>query len=219
MEPSLGDSSPNTTASGRLARRDHARECVVRTGRTSSNLGRSPIRLRGRTHVRGWRAGPVRNHGLTTVVTLVVLDEKCRLLSWRDTLLVEHHQSDHGRETVVRTGSLQPRTSVRPLQRIGLTPEAGGRSSRPYHALTCVVTPGQPARSGGVRRGVFQERVPFPKSDTSNPKPRRRMWTIAATLMLYAMGQAPDQQALETPDPGDCAFHQLPTMVLWCNST
>ena len=41
-EKRFRDSSPNTTASREPARRDHARECMVRTGRTSSNLGRQP---------------------------------------------------------------------------------------------------------------------------------------------------------------------------------
>ena len=45
------------------------------------------------------------------------------------------------RETVVRTGNLQPHISVAPLSlQIGLTPGAGGRSSRPNQALTCLVT-------------------------------------------------------------------------------
>ena len=48
---------------------------------------------------------------------------------------------DHGRQTVVRTGNLQPRTSVRSAYfRIGLTPEVRGQSPRPIHALTCMVT-------------------------------------------------------------------------------
>ena len=34
---------------------------------------------------------------------------------------------------VIRTGNLQRRTSVRSLDRIGLTPDVGGRSSRPNH--------------------------------------------------------------------------------------
>jgi hypothetical protein len=33
---------PNTIGSREIVARDHARECVVRTGRTSSNLGRQP---------------------------------------------------------------------------------------------------------------------------------------------------------------------------------
>ena len=60
--------------------------------------------------------------------------------------------------TVVRPwfGRAQPPTShVRAIRRrIGLTPEVGGRSSRPNHALTCVVTVGALVRSGGVRRVV-----------------------------------------------------------------
>ena len=39
--------------------RDHARECVVRTGRSPPTSGVSPIHREDRTHVRGWRAcGP-----------------------------------------------------------------------------------------------------------------------------------------------------------------
>jgi hypothetical protein len=49
--------------------RDHARECVVRTGRKSSNLGREPDPERG-SHSRARLEVPRPNHGLTTVVTL-----------------------------------------------------------------------------------------------------------------------------------------------------
>src|SRR5690242_14947677 len=42
-------------------------------------------------------------------------------------LLGKDHRVTTGRQTVVRTGNLQPRTSVRPDgRRIGLTPEVGG---------------------------------------------------------------------------------------------
>ncbi len=48
---------------------DHARQCVVRTGRQSSSLGRKPDE-RGRiSHGRPRLEDPRGNHGLTTVVT------------------------------------------------------------------------------------------------------------------------------------------------------
>ena len=47
---------------------DHARECVVQTGRTSSSLGREPDPPR-RSHSRARLEVPRPNHGLTTVVT------------------------------------------------------------------------------------------------------------------------------------------------------
>ena len=66
----------------------------------------------------------------------------------------QRSSSDHGRETVFQTGNLESRSSVRPPKRIGLTPEAGGRASRPNHALTGVVTPVACASSGRVGRAA-----------------------------------------------------------------
>jgi hypothetical protein len=52
-------------------RRDHARECVVRTGPQvlQPRASARSVRRAHRTDVRGWRASPRPNHGLTTVVT------------------------------------------------------------------------------------------------------------------------------------------------------
>ena len=53
---------------------------------------------------------------------------------------------------MVRTAQ-PPASHVRAIRRpIGLTPKGGGRSSRPNHALTCVVTVSGAVRSGRVRR-------------------------------------------------------------------
>ena len=63
--------TPRTTtlASRRSAARgDHARQCVVQTGRMSSNLGRKPDSP-GRSHSRARLEVPRPNHALTTVVT------------------------------------------------------------------------------------------------------------------------------------------------------
>ena len=65
---------------------------------------------------------------------------------------------------MVRTGAASNLARQCDLQRIGLTPKVGGRSSRSNHALTCVVTLSQPARSGGVRRevSISQKDLPYP---------------------------------------------------------
>ena len=58
--------------------RDHARQCVVQTGRQSSNLGRKPD-PNGRSHSRARLDVPRPNHGLTTVVTSGATPQRRRI--------------------------------------------------------------------------------------------------------------------------------------------
>jgi hypothetical protein len=99
------------------------------------------------THVSEWFGrdeGPPASgcdHPLTWLVTV---EWACRSNSTWSAVVVttdsfpwlgrrESEWSDHGRESVVRTGNLQPRTSVRSLKPVGRRLEAGGHAPRPNH--------------------------------------------------------------------------------------
>ncbi len=97
-------------------------------------------------------------------------------------------------------GHSKPRTSMRSTDwQIGLTPKAGGRSPRPGHALTCVVTRRTLRDLPDLAVMVLTcSRIVRPWSESGHSKPR-------------TSGHSPDQGAGRTKDQGPRTNDQGPT--------
>ena len=97
-------------------------------------------------------------------------------------------------ETVVRTGSPQPRTSVRHrAMEIGLTPEAGGRSPRLNRAMEIGLTPEAGGRSPRLNRAM--EIGLTPEAGGRSPRLNRAM-----EILTPAAEVAPFDRAMESAD-------------------